>query len=204
MIEKVLVIPKTVYKSNLLLGDLKDLVAKHGTFMDRPEAEKDTNFLQLIPYIVVKKGQNIFCYERLKKGTETRLHSKCSLGIGGHINSEDAITPDGVEVTKWVTLETGAYRELHDELTITNPSTGQLGDVVIDFTPLIIYDDSNDVGKVHLGLVGICDVSHCDVMVGEPDKIAGSFIDIYKLKGKMGNMETWSQIVMDNQHLWMT
>lgn len=198
MTEKVLVIPATEYKDGMLISDLKDVISKHGSFLERPAAEIDTNYLQIIPYIVVKMGNNIFTYQRLKKGTESRLHAKYSIGIGGHINEEDAIGGYGW----WPTVEAGAYRELHDELIITEGADTPV--VVIDFTPLIIYDPSNEVGKVHLGIVGVVNVSHCQVTIGEPDKIAGEFINELKLASLVDKMETWSQIVMANKNIWST
>lgn len=198
MTEQVLVIPSKLYIDNptISVNDLKDIISKHGLFMDRPAAEIDTNYLQIIPYIVVRKAELIFCYQRLKKGNESRLHSKYSIGIGGHVNPEDNPLVDGL--TLWSTVEIGAFRELSDELHFD-----QSKDCNMEWTHTIIYDPSNDVGKVHLGIVAICDLdSTLDVEVGEPEKIEGSFMHLAKIESMHDKLETWSQIVINDQLLW--
>lgn len=189
MTEQVLVIPSKLYTPDVSFNQLKEIIAAHSLFMDRPIAETDPNYLQIIPYIVVFKGPLVFCYQRLKKGTETRLHSKYSIGIGGHVNSEDKV-PD---LSNWAAVETAAYRELEDEL-FFDTSSGH----VINWKGQLIYDPSNEVGKVHLGILGTCDLTHHHIEIGEPDKIEGTFVFIEKAKSLMYNMETWSSIAMEH------
>lgn len=59
--------------------------------MDRSICETDNNFLQLLPYVVIKRvvnGVNEYAsYQRGKGGTEDRLHAKYSIGFGGHVDS---------------------------------------------------------------------------------------------------------------------
>ena len=48
--------------------------------------DSDNTVRQIIPYVILRRGRHYFLLRRLKKQTETRLHEKLSLGVGGHIN----------------------------------------------------------------------------------------------------------------------
>ncbi len=58
-------------------------------FIDRPMAENDPSFKQIIPYIIIQTAdlKKTAIYNR--QGSEKRLHDLWSLGIGGHINPID-------------------------------------------------------------------------------------------------------------------
>src|SRR6478752_7288323 len=79
-------------------------------FMPRARAEDDPGFKQLIPYVVLRSGEQIFHYRRGKKGTEARLHALRSVGVGGHINPIDEGDDfDGV-------FSAALLRELNEEV----------------------------------------------------------------------------------------
>ena len=56
-----------------------------GTFLH----ESDSNYKQVIPYVLFTYKKSIFSYRRGKHGGEKRLHEKYSIGVGGHIAVED-------------------------------------------------------------------------------------------------------------------
>ena len=57
-------------------------------WIERQEAEKDAQYKQFIPYVLLKRSDGLFaCYQR--HGTEKRLHDKYSAGVGGHIDEPD-------------------------------------------------------------------------------------------------------------------
>ncbi len=62
---------------------------EHLRYIPRSLAEDDPSHKQLIPYVVLRSGDEVFCYTRGKKGGEQRLHDRWSLGVGGHICRED-------------------------------------------------------------------------------------------------------------------
>lgn len=111
-------------------------------WVERSVAEKDFNYKQLIPYVLLQKADGRFaCYQR--HGTETRLHGKWSAGVGGHIDE-----PDKQDSLK-ATLEKGMFRELGEELVNfdkTKISLSYLG---------IINEIESEVGHVHLGIAYI-------------------------------------------------
>jgi hypothetical protein len=61
---------------------------EHGFFVERARAETSPQWKQVIPYSLVECDGRILVVRRLRKGGESRLHEKHSIGIGGHINPE--------------------------------------------------------------------------------------------------------------------
>jgi predicted NUDIX family phosphoesterase len=173
------------------ISDFLKYVNKKGFFLERELAEKDFNYLQIIPYILVYNKDSLFLYKRLKKGNEERLHDKFSAGIGGHV---DYVTNT---ISNKETVIYNANKELFEELDI-ELNTDYLD---IKHTDKIIYDDSNEVGKVHIGLLMTCDTIGRGVVVKEQDKIEGRFYtpeeikQHYSLYGEDA-FETWTTIAL--------
>ena len=66
--------------------DIMDKLLLHGVFRPRNILEEDSSYKQIIPYAVICYGNEVYMFSRLNKQTEARLHNKCSLGVGGHMN----------------------------------------------------------------------------------------------------------------------
>lgn len=170
-------------KTGLLTEDreeMLDIIVNHHEFMDRPAAEEDPSYKQIIPYVVLTQKGRVFSTRRLNKGGESRLHGKLSIGIGGHINPVD-------ETDRRSVLMKGLERELDEEVYIQR--RGQL--VPRGF----INDDGNGVGAVHLGLCFSMEVEG-EVSVKETEKLSGAWLSLQELKSEYDNMETWSQIAL--------
>ncbi len=170
-------------KTGLLTADreeMLDIIVNHHEFMDRPAAEEDPSYKQIIPYVVLTQKGRVFSTRRLNKGGESRLHGKLSIGIGGHINPVD-------ETDRRSVLMKGLERELDEEVYIQR--RGQL--VPRGF----INDDGNGVGAVHLGLCFSMEVEG-EVSVKETEKLSGAWLSLQELKSEYDNMETWSQIAL--------
>ncbi len=71
------------YLSSLLIPELME-------YRPRSEVEEDPSFKQLIPYVVFRCANAVFCYTRGKTQGEARLHRLRSLGVGGHVSEDDA------------------------------------------------------------------------------------------------------------------
>jgi len=153
-----------------------DLIATKHFFIDRPVAELSPEFRQIIPYVIIRSGDDYFVLVRTKKQTEARLHHKLSLGIGGHINPGQSL------------LE-GLQRELDEEVSI-GTSYG------MEFVG-IVNDDSTDVGRVHLGVAYVLDAAGKEVRVKETEKMTSEWMPRSALRDARGAMESWSQIVYD-------
>lgn len=150
-------------------------------------AEINTDYKQPIPYAVIRRGEEIYMYERLSGGGEGRLHNKLSLGAGGHMN------PIAENISFGETLSVNLSRELEEELDIE--------DKKMKLTPIgLINDDSEEVSKVHIGVLTMIDVAvGTEVSVRETEQLDGSWILIEDLKNPevYNRLETWSQIVVD-------
>lgn len=157
-----------------------DIIKNNPEFLPRPEAEEDPGHKQIIPYVVLCRGDEVFATRRLKKGGESRLHGLISLGVGGHINSEYDGSDSDI-------LYHGMYREIEEEVNITH-----FGELV---PRGLINDDTNEVGRVHLGMFFTLDVKG-EVTVRETEKLEGFWIPRAQLASRAEEMETWSQLVV--------
>lgn len=156
--------------------------AKNVVMMRRIYAEKNSNFKQVIPYVVIMKGNMIYTYERLEGGGEQRLHNKLSIGFGGHANEVKGRN-------FFDTIKINTQRELKEELNIKSKSrrTNTIG---------LINDDLEEVGKVHLGLLNTLTLSEdAEVSVRETDAIKGEWMTLEQLlhPDTFKRLESWSQ-----------
>ena len=62
---------------------------QNNLFLLRTQAEQDTRYKQLIPYIVLRYKDSVFSYVRGKRSSESRLVAMRSIGVGGHIEPVD-------------------------------------------------------------------------------------------------------------------
>lgn len=154
----------------------------------RGDAEEDPRFKQPIPYVVIRREEEVFVYERLAGGGESRLHNKLSLGFGGHMNPMEGAASFS-EV-----LKQNTDRELAEELYIREEDKQNI------VTLGLINDDENDVGKVHIGILSALQLaSAAQVEVKEKDQIAGRWMKLSELKEEnvYQRLEAWSQFVAD-------
>lgn len=124
-------------------------------------------------------------YRRPDKGNETRLHGLNSMGFGGHVEPVDAA------VNTLGTLKEALKREIEEEV-------GLVIDLPLIHFSGVIYDTSNDVGKVHVGLVSIIDINLEELANVKPSEETGS-IEMYNTESLFTNkeqFESWSQIII--------
>ena len=157
------------------------------SYRPRDTVEDDPSYKQLIPYCVFRHtpgGQppQYFSYVR-SKGGEVRLDAKRSVGVGGHISSDDGDVGQ-------IAYDTGMRRELDEEVAIDAGYSQQLIG--------LLNDDSNEVGRVHLGLVHLFDLDRPQVSSREASIAEAGFAPLSELRLKFDQFETWSQIVLDH------
>ncbi len=158
-------------------------LASRSFFMDRPEAEKDPTFRQIIPYVMVFHEGKYLTVTRMKTQGESRLHNLMSVGIGGHINPVD-------EESKNI-LDAAMKRELSEELAIDDPPGWD------DLDPLgLICDEKVEVSRVHLGVVFRWAAGK-PVNIRETDKMHGEYLEPSSIKSSYDRLENWSQLVYD-------
>ena len=158
---------------------------EHTSYRPRGTMEEDPSFKQLIPYCIFQHtaadgSVHVFGYTRGKGQGESRLHSKRSVGIGGHISTLD-LDSDCV-------YERGMQRELDEEVKINTAYSSHLAG--------LINDDTNEVGKVHLGVVHVFDCESPDIQPNEDDICEAGFRPVEEILADIDRYETWSQICL--------
>ena len=196
--EHVLVVPTDVFHGIGHFQGFTTEVAKyldellspeHTSYRARSEMEEDPSFKQLIPYVIFRYTSNdgavsVFQYTRGKGQGEQRLHNKRSIGIGGHISSDDATSDNDLDPYR-----EGMQRELSEEVIIQTSYRDQLVGM--------LNDDKTDVGKVHLGIVHIFDVETPDIAPREDEIINSGFEPVERLLADVDGFETWSAICLE-------
>jgi predicted NUDIX family phosphoesterase len=110
------------------------------------------------------------------------LHAKISIGIGGHMNDEDSQAGHFNRDAYLRAVE----RELHEELLIAGP----FGQNIV----ALINDDSNEVGRVHLGVVHLIDLQQNSVEAREDAINNLQLLSPDEIVEKIDSLESWSQI----------
>lgn len=132
-------------------GAYTQQLLQHGFFVKREIAEYSEEYLQVIPYVTIRSKDEFLTYRRTSKGGEERLHEKFSVGVGGHVNTDDLIkalsSPPPNKVYAELAMIEGVDRELKEEL----EWDAQRHWLMVNGP--IIYDGTNSVGRVHLGVV---------------------------------------------------
>lgn len=194
--EQILVIPESFV---LAIGDptgfqrdvdrfLQPILASDQlTFRRRGDMETDPSFKQLIPYVVMQCTDeqgvvHVFRYTRGGGSGEARLRAKQSIGIGGHISAEDADADGNPYLI-------GMQRELDEEVQIDSEYEDQREG--------LLYDPSNDVGKVHIGIVHRFVLEKPNVSSREDALADGGFVPLHQLREEADRLETWSQLTLN-------
>jgi predicted NUDIX family phosphoesterase len=91
-------------------------------------------------------------------------------------------------------LDADAYnaavqREIHEELRIQSPFTNRI--------VALLNDDSNEVGRVHLGVVHVFELETDAVQKGEAMITELQFLTPEELGQRRDRLENWSQICLD-------
>lgn len=152
------------------------LLENKGKFLNRNIVEGDSNFQQIIPYILVRKGNQYLVYKRLDQSGEPRLHQTYSLGIGGHINDKDS--PNCVEK--------GMLRELNEELNYKMLKPIRCLGLIRNFPD----DDLTD----HTGILFFLEVSEC--FIRETNKYEEMWFTKEKLLQNYSHFESWAKYII--------
>lgn len=149
----------------------------HKEFLWRSQMEQDPRYKQIIPYLIFQHHDTFFMMQRKATASETRLQSKFSLGIGGHIRQEDI---------QENSLFSWAEREFHEEVSYTGTLTMEyLG---------ILNDDSDAVGLVHIGFVLLLKGDSANIKINDEHK-SGQLVTLDEAEIYYERMEGWSQKV---------
>lgn len=190
--EKVLVFKTSIISNEdlfqgMICGDKaknfreKYLIPENLFYIDRDIAENDPSYKQVIPYCFITRDNELFYYERSKKGSEERLHNLLSLGVGGHVNPCDGNNKE--------TVSAACKRELDEEVEYTNFNGGIFAG--------LINDDSDAVNSVHFGIVFHIQLkANGTVKPKEAKLINANFESISSLLIADKNWENWSALLL--------
>jgi predicted NUDIX family phosphoesterase len=193
MLEKVLVVRRDVLEEVGVFQGMCVEVDKYlekiwsdqnAFFMDRAQAEVDPKYKQIIPYVVMSNNNSILSYVRGGKGGEARLVEKISIGFGGHINPIDEHKSSHKCMRE--IYNNALRREINEEIEVKATFKDQIVG--------LINDDSNAVGKVHIGVVHHWILNSQDVKAREQEIAQLKFHSIAELACLKEKMESWSQI----------
>ena len=157
-------------------------------FLPRSQAEKDPAYKQLIPYVIISYNGRYLTYVRGRRAGEARLVGLRSIGIGGHVNPADDMPLFNDNF--YEAYLTAVEREVAEEVSVEADHTGSV--------VALLNDDSNDVGSVHLGLVHLWLLDAPNVSKKEQMITQMTFMTHAELQQVRDNMETWSQLCLDN------
>jgi len=195
-------------------------IQPHLEYRKRADLEEDHNYLHFIPYILFPTTEidqetgllttSLATYRRPGKGEgEARLHGKLSIGYGGHVEEEDATKGEKVsgDITEsYLLFDETIYkcvrREIGEEVGFRVADVNEAANLELQIvnSKSVIVDHSEDVGRVHLGLLymGILprDVTAYPV---EDDNEDGGYIALRDLRtDHWDELEGWSRMVVDS------
>lgn len=199
MSEEVLVFPVRVLKKwdyegfrpythglKYLLSEIKE----ESYFAPRNEVEDNPELLQVIPYAYFYGwSPNLFVYERTKRGGETRLHNKWSIGVGGHTNPCDN---SGGDVFK-----NAALREICEEFVFGEDRKRTPLPVDL-FVRGFIRSTATPVDRVHFGIVYSMGAPSDNITAKAEDCTVIGWKSISELQhpDTFSRLENWSQTLV--------
>ena len=155
-------------------------------FIERPEAEINPAYKQIIPYALIAFENKVAYYVRGKKAGEQRLVAKGSIGIGGHMNEAD----ESLFAMDKQAYRAGVEREVNEEIKIDT----RFDDRIV----ALLNDDTTEVGRVHLGIVHVFKLAEPKLEKREAMITGLTFLSKEELLSRRETMETWSQICLDS------
>jgi len=170
--------------------DFENVILKNYEWMEKDKAEQDPDYKQPVGYCVVysPETKRVFLYQRSKidaNYSEKRLQGKWSCGIGGHIEK--------IDTTNGNPIHESSLREILEEVKINGNKTMQ----VLGY----INDDTNDVGKVHFGILYLVLIEGDNVEPLDPEISEGKLVSmevfIEKCASKDTEVENWTKIAVD-------
>ena len=156
-------------------------------FIPRSQAEADPSYKQLIPYVIMACDAKYLSYVRGARAGERRLAGNRSIGIGGHINPVDNEVPLFDRDFRKM-YNTAVEREVAEEVSVEARHTDRI--------VALLNDESNEVGRVHLGIVHYWILDAPKVSKREQMITQMAFKTIAELQKVRDTMETWSGLCL--------
>lgn len=158
-------------------------IGKSFFYTERSKTESNPELKQVIVYSILIHNGTVVRYRRGSGSGDLRLRGKYSLGFGGHISIKDGdVFPD--------LCFAAMMRELNEELSIKSSFRHKV--------VALLNDDSDEVGKVHFGIIIVFKLDSANIVANEIDILEIEFTSIAELKRNVRNYESWSKICIEN------
>jgi len=132
----------------------------------------------------------VLVYDRpAKNNGEMRLAGLSSVGIGGHVEHPDVARGAQGQIDLFATVTSAGLRELQEEVKLSHPPVS---------LPIeaLIFDPSNEVGKVHLGVWGLAWVSSESEIIDSEDQLLNARWELLE-DIDTSKFENWSKMVIE-------
>lgn len=191
--QRVLVFPRRIFDDYYSLvpwdkiqDELQEIEESY-SWLDRPEAERDTDWVQPIPCAFIRDYDGRFCVLRRVKHTRKDLRGKVSLIVGGHVDGSYGQGSFGN------VLLTNLTRELDEELAIVH---------VESLRPVgVIVDNSSITASRHIAFVHEITAQHIVPRAPEEftnrSKLTGRFLPADQLVQLRKVMDPWSRLLVE-------
>jgi len=188
------------------IKQIKQKIFSTAGFFPRSDVERDPTYRQLIPYIVIRRIEYIDAQSQQVDVFRYKSANRTSIGIDGHINEDDFLFLQKQSIivkageSDWGTvLRRTCQRRIKEEIGLTIGNTAQFRFMGV------VRNSTDNVGKVHLGVVYVLDVGvardHVSVIkLHEADLSKGEFIEWSVLK-KDTTLDEWSRLIVDSYML---
>jgi predicted NUDIX family phosphoesterase len=158
-------------------------------FMTRREAETDTNYKQIVSYVMIRHGDSLLRHTRGGEGSALGryVYDAHSIAFGGHVKWEDR------PLWKWhapdLGYENSVVREVKEEIGITINSWTKEAPIIG-----IINDDSTDLGTKHFAFVHLLEWPTLELRKTERTIRSPERVKISDLHRDFAGYEYWSKL----------
>jgi predicted NUDIX family phosphoesterase len=169
--------------------DFESIILDNFTWMNKNKAETNQAFKQPIGYSIIYNPElkQVFMYQRSKidkNYAEKRLQGKWSCGVGGHVENVDTMNGNPIHES--------SLREILEEVTIP----GRKDMRVLGF----INDDTDEVGRVHFGILYLVITNSAIVTPLDPEIDFGKLVNLNVLEEKCqfesSTVENWTKTAL--------
>jgi len=178
-------------------ADFEAQILENFEFMVRGEAEQNFDYKQPITYAIVLNEKNeIFVYTRGDKNSaawDARLHEKVSIWVGWHLEREEEHLENPIRDC--------LTRELEEEIDLKQENISEI------FPIGYINDDSNEVGKVHIGMAYVVKTKNFVPSMQDGELAHGAFKSFEEfmtmIKNPEYNIESWTRLLAPELEKYM-
>lgn len=172
--------------------NFEELILENFEYMVRWEAEVNFEYKQPIPYgVLVSNDKKVFVYKRwwsTSNAWDSRLHSKISLWVWGHIEVEDKVWENLLKET--------LIREVEEEVGIKDEDIKDLK--VLGY----INYDSDEVSKVHFWVCYAILTNKSETALTDGELESWEFLNIEEIWNMIESgeydVEAWSKIIFED------